>query len=73
MGSLPGWAQWSIFVAVALLSPVLAFLGALLVAALVGLLREAGLLAPLAIVVVCTVAYFRVRRLRAARVAPIQF
>ena len=73
MSSLPGWAHWSIFAAAALLSPALAFLAVLVVAALVGLLTDAGLLLPLAIVVGCTVAYWRVRRLRAARVAPTQF
>jgi hypothetical protein len=73
MSSLPGWAQWSIFVAAALLSPALAFLAAIVVAAALGALRDAGLLLPLAIVVGCTIAYWRVRRLRAARVAPIQF
>jgi hypothetical protein len=73
MSSPPGWAQWSIFVTAALLSPALAFLAVLAVAAVIGLLRDAGLLLPLAIVVGCTVAYWQVRRLRAARVAPTQF
>lgn len=68
MYGLPGWTQWSIFVMAALLSPVLAFLGALVAAAVLGALRDAGLLAPLAVVVTCTIAYLRVRRLRAAHV-----
>jgi len=66
MNILPGWAQWSIIVIGALLSPVLAFLMAIVVAALLGLLKDAGLLASIAIVVVCTIVYSRVRRLRAA-------
>ena len=56
--SLPRWAQWS------LLSLALAFL--LVVAVLLGLLKEDVAAAFLAIVVTCTVANFLVRRVRAA-------
>jgi hypothetical protein len=59
--------------AAVLLSPVIAFLAALGVAAALGSLKDAGLLAPLAIVIVGTIAYWRVRRLRAAPAAPTQF
>jgi hypothetical protein len=49
-----------------LLSPALAFFMALIVAVVVGLLKEAGALAVLAIAVVSIVGYFGVRRLRGA-------
>ena len=62
--SLPSWAQWSIIAAVSLLSPALAFL--LVVAVLLGLLKEDVAAAFLAIVVTCTVANLLVRRVRAA-------
>jgi hypothetical protein len=49
MDSLPAWAWW-IIVAGVLLSPVFAFLIALLVEILIGVLKEAGILAVLALV-----------------------
>ena len=73
MFSLPGRAGWSIFVVGVLLSPALAFLAALIVAGLLGLLKEAGVPAALAMFIARAFAYFRVRRLRAAPGAPIQF
>ena len=65
MGRIPSWALWSIIAAGVLLSPVLAFLMALAVAVLLGLLKKAGLVASLAMLVACTVAYLGVRRVRA--------
>jgi predicted membrane protein len=49
MDSLPAWAWW-IIVAGVLLSPVFAFLIALLVEILIGVLKEAGIPAVLALV-----------------------
>ena len=62
MSSLPAWAKWSITAAGVLLSPMLAFLMALVVAVLVGPLKEAGLTASVAIVVACTIIYLWLRR-----------
>jgi hypothetical protein len=66
MSSFSSCAQWSIIAVGVLLSPVLAFLMALIVAVLLGLLKEAGVAACVAIVVSCAVAYLLVRRRRAA-------
>jgi predicted membrane protein len=49
MDSLPAWAWW-IIVAGVLLSPVFAFLIALLVEILIGVLKEAGIPAVLALI-----------------------
>jgi predicted membrane protein len=49
MDSLPAWAWW-IIVAGVLLSPVFAFLIALLIEILIGVLKEAGIPAVLALV-----------------------
>jgi hypothetical protein len=49
MNSLPTWATWSI-AAAAVLSPVLAFLTAIAVEILIGVLKDAGMLEFLALV-----------------------
>jgi hypothetical protein len=42
MGSLPIWAVWSMIPGAAVLTPVLAFLMAVVTAGILGVLREAG-------------------------------
>jgi hypothetical protein len=66
MITLPSWAPVSLIAAGALLSPVIAFFAALVVAISLGLLKEAGTPASLAVVVAGAVVYLLVRRLRAA-------
>jgi len=66
MSTLPSWVQCSIIAVGVLLSPVLAFFMALIVGGLLGILREAGIAACLATVVVGAAAYFLARRIRAA-------
>jgi|SRR5271163_1822030 len=51
MGSLPIWAVWSMIPGVAVLTPVLAFLMAVVTAAVLGVLREAGVPTVLALAV----------------------
>jgi hypothetical protein len=48
MNSLPTWAMWSI-IAAAVLSPVLAFLMAIAVEIVIGVLKDAGILEFLAV------------------------
>jgi UPF0716 family protein affecting phage T7 exclusion len=50
MSSLPTWTTWSI-AAAAVLSPVLAFLMAIAIEILIGLVKDAGLLALLALAI----------------------
>ncbi len=66
MSTLPNWAQCSIIAVGVLLSPALAFFMALIVAGLLGLLKDAGIAACLATVVGGATAYFFARRVRAA-------
>ena len=73
MLTLPTRAGWSIVVVGVLLSPALALVAALIVAGLLGLLKKAGAPAALAMLLARTFACGRVRRLRAAPGAPIQF
>ena len=63
MDSLPTWALWSIAAAVALLSPMFAFLMAIAAEILIGSLMEAGVPALLAVVVASTIGGFLVRKL----------
>jgi hypothetical protein len=63
MDTLPTWAWWMIVAAV-LLSPVFAFLLALLVEIFVGVLKEGGLLALLTLVSVGVVGRLLVRKRR---------
>lgn len=58
MSSLPTWAYLSIVAAAALLCPVLAFLTAIAVEILIGVLEDAGLLAILAFVAVGAVGWW---------------
>jgi hypothetical protein len=51
MGSLPIWAVWSMIPGAAVLTPVLAFLMAVVTAAILGVLREAGVPTVLALAV----------------------
>jgi hypothetical protein len=44
MGRLPAWAMWTVIAAGVLLSPVLAFLLAIAVEIVLGVLRETGML-----------------------------
>jgi hypothetical protein len=66
MNTLPSWVQCLIIAALVLLSPALAFLVALAVAMVIGLLKDAG--APVAVAIAASSAtgYLLVRRLRAA-------
>jgi hypothetical protein len=64
MNSLPGWAKWSIIVAGVLLSPALAFLLAVAVAVLLGVMKEAGVTASVVAIGTGSIAYLGVRRLR---------
>jgi xanthosine utilization system XapX-like protein len=63
MSSLPAWAQVSIITAGVLLSPVFAFLMALVVAILLGLLMEIRVPAPFALVIVGAIGWFLFRKL----------
>jgi hypothetical protein len=63
VSSLPTWAAFSIGMAAALLSPVLAFLMGIAVEILIGLAKDAGVPALLAIIAIGAVAWF-LRRVR---------
>jgi predicted membrane protein len=63
MSSLPPWAQLSIITAGVLLSPVFAFLMALVVAILLGLLMEVRVPAPFALVIAGAIGWFLFRKL----------
>jgi hypothetical protein len=67
VNSLPTWAIWSI-AAAAVLSPVLAFLMAIVVEILFGLVKDAGSSALLALLAAGVIGWFlrRVRSLRPA-------
>jgi hypothetical protein len=67
MSNLPTWAMWSIAVAVVLLSPVFAFLIAIGVAILVGVLYDAGMLPGLAVGVVGAIGWSMIRKMRRPR------
>jgi hypothetical protein len=62
--SLPTWAQLSSLAAVALLSPALAFLGAIAVEIVIGVLVDAGGLAFPALVAAGAIGWLLLRRLR---------
>ena len=66
MSRLPIWTIWSI-VAAALLSPVLAFLMAIVVEILVGALMDAGLLEIIPLVAVGAIGWFQLRKSRPRR------
>ena len=66
MSTLPSWAQCSIIAALVLLIPAIAFLMALAVAIAVGLLKEAGAPAAVAIAAGSAIGYLLLRRLRGA-------
>jgi hypothetical protein len=61
MTNLPTWAAWSI-VGAAVLSPVLAFLMAIAVEILIGVLRDAGLIELLALVAIGAIAWSQFRK-----------
>jgi predicted membrane protein len=63
MSSLPPWAHLSIITAGVLLSPVFAFLMALVVALLLGLLMEVRVPAPFALVIAGAIGWFLFRKL----------
>ena len=63
MNSLPTWAMWSI-IAAAVLSPVLAFLTAIAVEILIGVLKDAGILEFLAVGTIGAISSLLLRRLR---------
>jgi len=62
MSSLPTWVTWSI-AAATVLSPVLAFLMAIAVEVLVGVLKDADLLAPFAFVAMGAIGWSLLRKL----------
>jgi hypothetical protein len=71
--SLPGWAQLSIIAAVALLSPVLAFLMAIAVEILIDILVEAEAPALLALIGASVIGWLlRKLRVRPRRSAPVE-
>jgi hypothetical protein len=61
MTNLPTWAAWSIAGA-GVLSPVLAFLMAIAVEILIGVLRDAGLIELLALVAIGAIAWSQFRK-----------
>jgi hypothetical protein len=61
--SLPAWAQLTIIAVAVLLSPVLAFLVAIAVEIVIGILVEAGAPAPLAFVAAGTIGWLLLRKL----------
>jgi len=63
MHTLPGWAWW-IIALVVLLSPIFAFLMAIAVEILIGVLKETGIPALLVLVAAAGIASIRFRRLR---------
>jgi hypothetical protein len=63
VSSLPTWATWSI-AAAAVLSQVLAFLMAIAVEILIGLVKDAGLLALLALAIAGVIGWLLFRKLR---------
>ncbi len=64
MSNLPSWAQMSIIATAVLLSPMLAFLTAMAVEILIGVLADAGLTACIAFVAAGVVGYPLLRKLR---------
>jgi hypothetical protein len=72
--SLPTWAIWSIAVAVVLLSPVLAFLIAIGVEILIGVLYDAGMLPGLVVGAVGAIGWSLLHKLlmRPRRVTPVE-
>jgi hypothetical protein len=64
MGGLSSWTQSTIIAAVVLLSPVLAFIVGILVEILLGLMKEAGAPAALAIILAGVVVSMLVRKFR---------
>jgi hypothetical protein len=64
MNSLPTWAMWSI-IAAAVLSPVLAFLMAIAVEIVIGVLKDAGILEFLAVGTIGAISWLLLRKLRA--------
>jgi hypothetical protein len=65
--SLRECAQWSIIAAVALLSPALALLGFIAVEIVIGVLVDAGAIAPLAFVVAGALGWMVLRKRRRGR------
>ena len=65
--SLRECAQWSIIAAVALLSPALALLGFIAVEIVIGVLVDAGAIAPLAFVVAGAIGWMVLRKRRRGR------
>ena len=63
MSSLPTWAIWSI-IAVAVLSPVLAFLMAIAAEIFIGVLKDAGILEFLAAGAIGAIGWLLLRKLR---------
>jgi hypothetical protein len=73
MNRLPTWAIWSI-AAAAVLSPVLAFLMAIAIEVLIGVLHDAGMFPGLAVGTVGAVGWSMLRKLlmRPGRVTPVE-
>jgi hypothetical protein len=63
MGRLPDWAKWTIIAAAVLLSPVLAFLLAIAVEIVLGVLQDAGVLKFVALAAIGAVGWSRSRKL----------
>jgi hypothetical protein len=63
MRRLPDWAKWAIFVAGVLLSPVFAFLLAIAVEIVLGVLQDAGVLKFVGLAAVATVGWSWCRKL----------
>ena len=64
MDTLPSWAWWVIVAALLLLSPVVAFLSALLVEILLGIVKEGGVSALAALATASAIGSVLLRRIR---------
>jgi hypothetical protein len=74
MGRLPAWTMWTIIAAGVLLSPALAFLFAIAVEIMLGVLRDTGVLKFVALAIVGAVSWSWRRKLwvRACRRARVE-
>jgi amino acid transporter len=63
MGRFPDWAKWTIIAAAVLLSPVLAFLSAIAVEIVLGVMQDAGVLKFVALATVGVVGWSWCRKL----------
>jgi hypothetical protein len=67
MGRFPSWTKFSVVAAAGLLSPVMAFLMAIAVEAVIGLVKDLGALPIVGLIAAGAVTFSRVRKLLRAR------